>query len=120
MSLMSSSRALFLLAAVVASSSVLAAQGRLGFAVAADTDGIFSKTLKSIKITAVSPGAPAEQAGLRVGDDVEAINDVVIVGANGSQVMDIVHGVQPGQHLRLKVKHDGAERLVDIVAGAAK
>ncbi len=34
--------------------------------------------------------------------------------------MSLKYATQPGQHLRLKVKHDGAERLVDTVAGASK
>ena len=68
----------------------------------------------------VAAGAPAEQAGLQAGDEIQAINDVAIVGADGSKIMDIVHATQPGQHLRLKVRRDGAERLVDIVAGASK
>ena len=64
----------------------------------------------------VAAGAPAEQAG----DEIQAINDVAIVGADGSKIMDIVHATQPGQHLRLKIRRDGVERLVDIVAGASK
>ena len=112
-------RFLALLAAVVVSSTAFAEQGRLGFSVAADTDGMFSRTLKSLKITAVTAGAPAEQAGLKVGDEVETLDDVAIAGANGSKLMDLVKGTQPGQHLRLKVKRDGAERAIDIVAGPA-
>jgi C-terminal processing protease CtpA/Prc len=113
-------RHLLVLTALVTSLGAFAAQGRLGFSVSAETDGIFSTTLKQVKITAVAPGAPAEQAGLRVGDEVEAINDVKVVGTSGSKIMDLVHAVQPGEHLRLQVRRDGAEHLVDIVAGAAK
>jgi S1-C subfamily serine protease len=65
-------------------------------------------------------GAPAEQAGLQAGDDVQSINDVPIAGADGSKIMDMVHAVQPGEHLRLKVLRGGVEHLVDIVGGAAK
>ena len=117
MSLRSTVRSLVLLAAVAASASAFAEQGRLGFSVAADTDGLLSHTLKSLKITAVTAGAPAEQAGLKVGDEVETLDDVAIAGADGSKLMDLVKGTQPGQHLRLKVKRDGAERAIDIVAG---
>ena len=80
---------------------------------------MFSKTLKQIKVTAIVHGAPAEQAGLQVGDDVQAINDTPVAGASGPAIMDAVKGVQPGQHLRMKVKRGGAEKVIDIVAGAA-
>ena len=113
-------RSLAALTAVAISFSAFAAQGRLGFSVAVATDGFFSKTLKQVKIASVAPGAPAEQAGLQAGDDVESINDVLIAGADGSKIMDMVHAVQPGDHLKLKVLRGGVEHVVDIVGGAAK
>ena len=116
----SPARSLLLLAIMATSLGAYAAQGRLGFAVSVETDGFFSSTLKKVKITAVSTGAPAEQAGLLVGDDVESIDDVPIPGANGSKIMDRVHAVQPGEHLRLKVLRGGAEHVIDIVAGTPK
>lgn len=120
MSSTSSARNLLVLAAVAVSCSVYAAQGRLGFAVSAETDGLFSTTLKKIRITSVVHDAPAEQAGLREGDDVESVNDVPVAGTSGPRIMDMVHAVQPGQHLQLKVLRGGVEHLVDIVAGAPK
>lgn len=105
------------LAALAASFSVCAAPARLGFSVSAETDGFLSSTLKQVKVTAVVPGAPADKAGLLVGDAVESVNDVAVVGANGSRIMDMVHAVQPGGHLRLKVRRGDAENLVDIVGG---
>ena len=113
-------RTLAALAAVALSFGAFAAQARLGFSVAVNTDGLFSHTLKQVRITAVAPGAPAEQAGLKVDDDVQSINDVRIAGADGSKIMDMVHAVQPGEHLKLKVLRGGVERVVDIVGGAAK
>jgi C-terminal processing protease CtpA/Prc len=110
-----SHRYLLALVALAASFSVHAAQARLGFTVSAETDGFFSTTLKQVKITSVVPGAPAEQAGLQAGDDVEAVNDVPVAGSSGSKIMDMVHAVRPGDHLRLKVRRKGAEQLVDIV-----
>jgi len=109
-------KCLVLLAAATVSLAASAAQGRLGFSVSVETDGLFSRTLKQVRITAVTKGAPAEQAGLQVGDDVQAVNDTPIPGANGSAIMDIVHGTQPGQHLRMKVLRGGAEKVIDIVA----
>jgi C-terminal processing protease CtpA/Prc len=120
MSSISSARNVLALAAIAVSCCAYAAQARLGFSVSVATDGIFSTTLKQVQITAVVAGAPAEQAGLLVGDDVEAINDVPIVGTSGSRIMDMVHAVQPGEHIRLKVRRSGAEHLIDIVGGAPK
>jgi len=120
MSSISSSRLLLAMAAIAVSFGAHAAQARLGFSVSAQTDGFLSTTLKQVKITAVAPGAPAEQAGLQVGDDVESVNDVPIIGTSGSRIMDMVHAVQPGEHIRLKVRRSGAEHLVDIVGGAPK
>jgi C-terminal processing protease CtpA/Prc len=119
MKLARSSRFFLLLAAAVVSSAAGAASARLGFSVAVETDGFFSKTLKQVKIASVVAGAPAEQAGLRAGDEVVSINDTPIAGASGPRIMDIVHGVQPGGHLKLKVLRTGAERVVDIVGGAS-
>ena len=116
---MSPLRGFAALAILAASFAAHAAQGRLGFAVAAETDGTFSHTLKSVKITAVTAGAPADQAGLQVGDDVESVNDVPIVGTSGSKIMDIVHAVKPGDHIRFKVLRKGSEKVIDIVGGAA-
>lgn len=113
-------RSILLLAVTAVSVSVYAAQGRLGFSVSVQTEGFLSSTLKTVKITAVSSGALAEQAGLQVGDDVESINDIPISGASGSKIMDMVHAVQPGEHLRLKVLRGGTERPIDIVAGVPK
>ena len=116
---LTAARALAAFVTLAAALGAQAAQARLGFAVSAETDGLFSTTLKSVKITSVVPGAPAEQAGLRAGDDVEAVNEVPIAGTAGSKIMDIVHAVKPGEHIRFKVRRDGAERTIDIVAGPA-
>ncbi len=116
----SSARHCLALAAIAVSFSAYAAQGRLGFSVSVETDSFFSTTLKQVKITAVTAGAPAEQAGLLVGDDVESVNDVPIVGTSGSKIMDMVHAVQPGEHIRLKVRRDSTLHLIDIVGGAPK
>jgi C-terminal processing protease CtpA/Prc len=113
-------RTLVVTAAAALSFAAVAASAHLGFAVSAETDGFFSTTLKHVKITDVTAGSPAEQAGLVAGDDVESVNDVPIAGTSGSKIMDLVHAVQPGDHLRLKVLRGGTEHLVDIVGGPPK
>jgi C-terminal processing protease CtpA/Prc len=120
MSLLSSARYLLALAAIAVACGAFAAQGRLGFSIAAETDGMFSTTLSTVKISDVVRDAPAEQAGMAAGNDVESVNDIPVAGTSGSRLMDMVHAVQPGDHPRLKVRRCGAEQFLDIVAGAAK
>ncbi len=108
------------LTAIAVSFSAYAAHASLGFSVSVATDGFFSSTLKQVKITAVVPGGPAEAAGLLTGDDVESVNEVAVIGTSGSKIMDIVHAVQPGEHLLLKVHRNGTDHLVDIVGGSSK
>jgi C-terminal processing protease CtpA/Prc len=112
-------RALLFIAALALSVAAHAAQGRLGFKTEVETDGFFSTTLKRITIVSVVAGAPAQQAGLQAGDEVETINDLPVVGTSGLRVKEIVEATKPGDHLRLKVRRADGEHVVDIVAGEA-
>jgi C-terminal processing protease CtpA/Prc len=112
-------RALFFVAALALSFAAQAAQGRLGFKTEVETDGFFSTTLKRITIVSVVPGAPAQQAGLQAGDEVEAINDLPVPGTSGLKVKEIVEATKPGDHLRMKVKRADGEHVIDITAGPA-
>ena len=114
-----SRHALLFVAALALSVGAHAAQGRLGFTTEVEADGFFSTTLKRITITAVVAGAPAQQAGLQAGDEVEAVNDLPVPGTSGLRVKEIVEATKPGDHLRLKVRRADGEHLVDIVAGEA-
>jgi S1-C subfamily serine protease len=120
MSFASPVRYLVALAAVAVPCGVCAAQAYLGFTVSAETDGFFSAALKKVTVTGVVRDAPAGQAGLLAGDDVESVNDVPVAGTRGSRIMDRVHAVQPGGHLQLKVLRGGVGYLIDIVGGAPK
>jgi C-terminal processing protease CtpA/Prc len=106
-----------LLAAAALAAPALAASGRLGFAVEAETDGLFSTTLKRLTIASVVDGAPAQQAGLLAHDEVETVNGVAVAGAPGGRIRDLVGAIRPGDHLRLKVRRADGEHVVDIVAG---
>lgn len=110
-------RFIALLAAAALAAPAFAASGRLGFAIEAETDGLFSTTLKRLTITSVVEGAPAQRAGLRAQDEVEAVNGVAVVGAPGGRIRDLVGAVRPGDHLLLKVRRADGEHAVEIVAG---
>jgi C-terminal processing protease CtpA/Prc len=110
-------RLVALLAAAALAAPALAAPGRLGFAIEAETDGLFSTTLKRLTITSVVDGAPAQQAGLQARDEVETVNGVTVAGAPGGRIRDLVGAIRPGDHLRLKVRRADGEHVIDIVAG---
>ena len=109
------------LAAALALSSIATAHAAgkpvIGMSFAVETDGLFSTTLKKVSVTALAAGAPAEKAGLLVGDDVVAANDIPIVGTAGGKLSDLMHGLKPGDHLKLRVHRGSGDQLVDIVVG---
>jgi len=109
--------ALVLAALAAGSGAHAAGKPLIGISFSVETDGFFSTTLKKVTITEVKPGAPAAQAGLQVGDDVVAANDLPIAGTPGSKLSAMIGAAKPGDHLRLRVQRGGAEQQVDIVVG---
>jgi putative serine protease PepD len=67
------------------------------------------------EIQGVTPGGPADGAGLRAGD--------VITGVDGAAVNDpddlssLVSGLEPGDEVEVEVDRDGEERTFDIELG---
>ena len=107
----------FAVTALLALAAQAAGKPSIGFSLAVETDGFFSTTLKKVTITAVKPGLPAEKAGLQVGDEIVAADDVPIAGTPGSKLSALMDGVKPGDHLKLRVHRTSGEQLVDIVVG---
>ncbi len=105
------------LVALLAATAHAAGKPLIGISFAVETDGFFSTTLRKVSITAVKAGGPAEKAGLLVGDDVVAANDVPIVGTKGGKLSDLMDGVKPGDHLKLRVHRGDEEKVVDILVG---
>ena len=112
-------RLLLAFSALLLSVSAAQAAGKpvIGMSLAVETDGFFSTTLKKVTITAVKPGMPAEKAGLMVGDEVVAANDIPIAGTPGSKLSGVMENAKPGEHLRLRVHRGADEKLVDITVG---
>lgn len=72
---------LILITLITLGQSVPAAAFEAGIGVTAETTGFpFSPKLKSLTIVEIKSGLPAEQAGVRVGDRIIAINDCKIPG----------------------------------------
>jgi len=66
----------------------------------------------SAQVTDVTPGAPADEAGLREGD--------IIVAVNGRQLLDfnelrtMIANIRPGEHVSLRISRDGEESVMDV------
>ena len=103
--------------ALLAASAHAAGKPAIGLSLSVETDGMFSTTLKKVTITAVKPGLPAEKAGLLVGDDVVAANDIPIAGTPGSKLSGLMENARPGDHLKLRVHRASGDQVVDILVG---
>lgn len=108
---------LLLAALLLVLSSAAFAKGRLGFGVQVATDGVLSTTLTEVKISAVRPNGPAEQAGLRSGDIVTQFAGQPVAGSNGNELKKSLGGIKQGEHLKLVVLRNGKSMPIEIVAG---
>ncbi len=74
-----------------------------------------AETLEAALINSVTPGAPAEKAGLREGDIVVSLN-----GQNtetSSELTRLVGAAEPGSNLRLEIIREGRRQTVNVRAG---
>jgi C-terminal processing protease CtpA/Prc len=72
------------------------------------------------KVVDVSPGGPAEQAGIRAGDVIVLVNgkDVKADAASGNasrQVMRLLRNVEPDSKVTVRVMRDGKPKDFDVV-----
>ena len=69
------------------------------------------------RVREVSPGGPAEQAGVRPGDLIVAVNGTSVQGAQpAARVVELLHGVKPADKVDLKVSRDGKTRDLVVTA----
>jgi membrane-associated protease RseP (regulator of RpoE activity) len=69
------------------------------------------------RVREVSPGGPAEQAGVRVGDLIVAVNGKNVRGQEPAmRVVELLHGVKPGDKVDLQISRDGKTRDVAVTA----
>jgi type II secretory pathway component PulC len=70
------------------------------------------------KVEDVSPGGPAESAGVRAGDLIVRVNGQDIKGGGSRLVARLLREVKPESKVRLRVERDGKERDIEVVARA--
>lgn len=76
-----------------------------------------SKGEPGARVREVSPGGPAEEAGVRTGDLIVAVNGADIKGRDPAlRVIEQLHGVKPGDKVDLRVSRDGKVRNVTLTA----
>lgn len=65
----------------------------------------------------VSPGGPAEQAGVRSGDLIVAVNGTNVQGQEPAmRVVELLHDIKPGDNVALKLSRDGKTRDLTLTA----
>ena len=67
----------------------------------------------SLYVAHVHPEGPAQQAGLKHGDEVVTVNDAAVTGKTYEQVIKMVRG-EAGTTVKLGVKGDGGLREIAI------
>jgi len=69
------------------------------------------------RVREVSPGGAAEQAGVRVGDLIVAVNGTNVRGHEPAmRVVELLHNVKPGDKVDLQVSRDGKTRDFTVTA----
>lgn len=69
------------------------------------------------RVLEVSPGGPADQAGVRAGDLIAAVNGKDVRGADPAKhVFELLHGIKPGDKVDLRVLRDGKTRDFTVTA----
>ena len=73
----------------------------------------------SLYVAHVHPEGPAQQAGLKHGDEVVTVNDAAVTGKTYEQVIQLVRG-DAGTAVKLGVKGDGGLREIAITRVASE
>ena len=69
-----------------------------------------------VRIVGVTPGGPADQAGLRSGDVMVAIDDEDLIGDDaGDRLTAFMKSVEAGQEVTVRYRRDGKEDTVRVV-----
>ena len=92
-----------------------ATKPRMGVNIESTSDG---EPVEGVKITAVSPNSPADEAGLRTGDVITAVNGEVMSAENGMAanklMLEFMNGVEEGDTLDVEYLRDGKVGTVEV------
>ena len=79
---------------------------------------------EGVEVMGVSPGGPAEGAGLNVGDVVVAVNGQTLrrSGERGAsaQLVEVMRGVEPGSAVKVDYLRDGKRRTASVTTAPAE
>jgi hypothetical protein len=98
-------------------------RGRIGVVVKTDADP--KADLLGARLEAVTPGGPADKAGLKAGDVITRFNGVALGGAEamggresgpGFQLIRLARGLNPGDTVRVEYRRGNADRRATLVA----
>jgi len=111
-------KAIFLLAVLALSVSVMAGKGRLGFTVefTAQRTG-FDVKMNHVVVTQVAKDSPAMRAGLMPGDVIERLNGSVVSGQSGRKLFKAMDAIQAGDIVKVTVLRSGKKVDLSMVAG---
>jgi C-terminal processing protease CtpA/Prc len=65
-------------------------------------------------VKAVAPGSPAEQAGLRAGDVLVALNGVALRADNKEAIKKVKSGLAVGKQVTYTIARNGAEQQISL------
>jgi len=66
------------------------------------------------EVAKVIPGSPAEEAGIRAGDILFAMNGIEISEKNEEKLMNVKKTLTPGKSVDYTIKRDGYDRQVTV------
>ena len=98
-------------------------RGRIGVIVDPKADAAGDKV--GARIDGITPGGPAEKAGLKVGDVITRFNSTALAGAEseddqnsgpGMKLIELAHAVDPGDTVQVEYRRGTDARKVTIVA----
>jgi membrane-associated protease RseP (regulator of RpoE activity) len=79
---------------------------------------------EGVEVAGVSPGGPAEQAGLKAGDVLVAVDGQVLKRGGersaSTQLVEFMRGVDPGRAVKVEYLRDGKKRSATVTTAAAE
>ena len=79
---------------------------------------------EGVEVAGVSPGGPAEQAGIRTGDVLVAVDGQALrrSGERGAsqQLVEFMRGVEPGRAVKVDYLRDGKKRMATVTTAPAE